>query len=98
MVGRYDEAVADFTAAMERITPTLKPYVYNLYAFRAESLRAGGRYEAAIRDYSTAIGMHPHPSYFLGRGLALRALGRVAEADEDFLRSGTNPGPIVWFD
>jgi tetratricopeptide (TPR) repeat protein len=98
MIGRYDAAIADYTAALERITATLKPYEYNFYAFRAESLRVAGRFEEAIRDYSTAIGMYPHPAYFLGRGLSLRALGRGAEADEDIRRSGTNPGPVVWFD
>lgn len=98
MVGRYDEAVADFTAALARMTSTLKPYEYNFYAFRAESLRAAGRFAEAVNDYGMAIGMHPHPAYFYGRGQALRSLGRGVEADEDLRRAGTDPGPIVWFD
>lgn len=98
MTGRYDEAVADFTAALGNIPVTLKPYEYNFYAFRAESLRASGRFEEAVSDYGTAIGMHPHPAYFFGRGLALRALGRGGEADDDIRRAGTNPGPVLWFD
>src|SRR6185369_14463293 len=45
---RYREAVADFTAAIERIPETLRPYSYNFYAFRAESLRCAGVYAEAI--------------------------------------------------
>jgi protein O-mannosyl-transferase len=96
--GRYAEAVADFTAALERITPTLKPYAYNFYAYRAESLRAAGMLADALRDFDTAIGLHPHPAYYFHRGLALRAMGRNAEAEEDFHRAGPDPGPISWFD
>src|SRR6185369_11499012 len=86
--GRYREAVADFTAAIERIPETLRPYSYNFYAFRAESLRCAGVYAEAIRDFDTAISMLPHPVYFHHRGLALKALGRAAEAESDFIRGG----------
>lgn len=97
-VGRYSEAVADFTAALGMITPTLKPYEYNFYAFRAESLRAAGRPAEAVHDFDTAIGLRPLPAYYFYRGLALRAMGRNAEAEDDFSRAGANPGPLGWFD
>lgn len=97
-VGRYSEAVADFTAALGMITPTLKPYEYNFFAFRAESLRAAGRPAEAVHDFDTAIGLRPTPAYYFYRGLALRAMGRNAEAEDDFNRAGANPGPIGWFD
>jgi hypothetical protein len=95
--GRYDAAVADFTTALGMIPPTLKAYEYNFYAFRGESLREAGRYEDAVRDFTTAIGMRTHPAYFFHRGLALKALGREIEAEEDFRRSGPDPGPVIWF-
>lgn len=97
-VGRYDAAVADFTAAIGKVTATLKPYEYNLYAFRAESFRASGRLGDAVRDFDKAIAFHPHPAYYYHRGLALQAMGRNAEADEDFRRAGSVRGPINWFD
>jgi len=96
--GRYSEAVADFTAALGMITLTLKPYEYNFYAFRAESLRAAGRPAEAVHDFDTAIGLRPLPAYYFYRGLALRAMGRNAEAEDDISRAGANPGPIGWFD
>lgn len=96
--GRYDAAVSDFTAALERMTDTLKPYSYNLYGFRAEASRMAGRHEDAVNDFSNAIAGLPHPVYFYHRALALQSLGRTAEAAEDFKRSGPDPGPISWFE
>lgn len=96
--GRYREAVADFSAAIALIPETLRPYSYNFYAFRAESLRCAGLYAEAVRDFDTAIFMLPHPVYYHHRGLALQALGRLAEAEQDFSRGGTVTYPVVWFD
>lgn len=96
--GRFEEAVIDFTAALERLPVTLQPYRYNYLAFRASSLLAAGRYEEAIQDFSAAISMLPHPVYFHHRGLALKALGRMLEAEEDFKHGGTTTYPVVWFD
>jgi hypothetical protein len=95
--GRYLDAVADFSAALDRIPPTLTPYAFNFYAFRGESFLAAGRFEEAVQDFSTAISMHPHPAYYYQRGVALKSLGINADADEDFRRAGPEPGPIVWF-
>lgn len=96
--GRYLEAVADFSAAIERLPETLQPYSYNFYAFRGESLRCAGLYAEAVRDFDTAIVILPHPVYFHHRGLALRALGREAEALKDFSTGGNVTTPVVWFD
>lgn len=96
--GRYREAAADFSAALERLTGTLQPYSYNFYAFRAESLRCAGLYAEAVRDFDTAIAMLPHPVYFHHRGLALQALGRNDEALKDFSTGGKVTTPVVWFD
>jgi len=96
--GRYREAVADFSAAIALIPETLRSYSYNYYAFRAESLRCAGLYAEAIRDFDVAISILPHPVYFHHRGLALQALGRLAEAEQDFSRGGNITYPVVWFD
>ncbi len=96
--GRYREAIADFSAAIELIPESLLPYSYNFYAFRAESLRCAGEYAAAVRDFDTAITALPHPVYFHHRGLALQALGRVDEAQKDFSIGGQLTTPVVWFD
>lgn len=96
--GRYREAVADFTSALERLPASLKPYSYNFYAFRGESLRCAGQYAEAVSDFDTAISMFPHPVYYHHRGLALQALGRNVEALKDFSIGGTVTTPVVWFD
>ncbi len=98
LIGRYDAAVADFNSAIERVTTTLKPYEYNLYAYRAESLQCADHNDLAVIDFTKAIAGLPHPAYFFHRGLALRALGRAKDADDDFRRAGPNPGQIGWFD
>ena len=96
--GRYEAAVDDFSAALEKVTETLKPYEYNLYGYRGEALRMAGRYEEAVRDFTAAIAGLPHPAYFYHRGLALKSLGRFTEAEQDFRRSGPNPGQISWYE
>lgn len=96
--GRYKEAVADFTAALGIVPPTLKPYEYNFYGLRGESYRQAGRLTEAVADFTIAIQRCPHPVYYFHRGLALRGLGRNAEAEEDFRRAGPDPGPIGWVD
>jgi len=97
-IGRYPDAVKDFTLALGLLPETLKPYQYNFYAFRGESLRSAGLLEASVEDFSRAISSFPHPTYFHHRGLALQVLGRAKEAAEDFRRSGGERGPIIWFD
>lgn len=96
--GRYSKAVADFSAAIALIPETLRPYSYNFYAFRAESLRCAGLYAEAVWDFDAAIAMLPHPVYYHHRGLALQALGRLVEAEQDFRFGGTVTYPVVWFD
>lgn len=96
-VGRYSAAVGDFTIALEMLPETLKPYQYNFYAFRGESLRKAGHLADSVNDFSIAISFFPHPAYYYHRGLALQALGRSSEANEDFRRSGAERAPIIWF-
>ncbi len=96
--GRYNLAIADFSAALERMTRSLEPYAYNLYGYRGEAYRMAGEPEKAVADFTRAIAGLPQPAYYHHRGLALRTLGRTAEAAEDFRRAGPDPGPISWYD
>jgi protein O-mannosyl-transferase len=95
--GRYDAAVADYSACLEIALSEKLPEAFNLYAFRGEALVRAGRYEEAVADLTTAIGISPHPVYFHHRGLALKGLGRMAEAEEDFRRAGTATGQVQWY-
>ncbi|NVN99438.1 MAG: tetratricopeptide repeat protein [Geobacteraceae bacterium] len=95
---RYDEAVSDFSAALDRVTPTLRPYEYNFYAFRGEAFRQGGKHSEALSDFTTAISLHQHPVYYYHRGLVLKSMGRAVDAEEDFRRAGPESGPISWFE
>lgn len=96
-IGKFNEAVDDFSRAIA-ITDSLNmPLNYNLYANRAEALRAAGRYREAERDFTIAIGLLPHKAYYHLRGLTLQALGRTAEAARDFRRAGPNPPHLDWF-
>lgn len=97
-VGRFSEAVADYSTAIEKADGDFKRYVYNLYAIRGEALRSLGRYEDAARDYSAAIGMSPHRIYYYSRGQTLQKLGRLREAEADFLIAGAANGSIgFWY-
>ncbi len=96
-VGRYEEAIEDLSRAIDKPLSVWQPYMYNLYAHRAEALRCAGQYELAIRDFTIAIAGYPHPVYFHFRGLALQAIGRVVASQEDFRQAGEEKGPILWY-
>jgi hypothetical protein len=95
--GEYSLAIEDLTKAIE-IAFSLGIYDrYNLNAFRGEACRRVHRYTEAVKEFTFAISKAPHPVYFYHRGLALRALGRIDEATEDFNRAGADTGPIDWY-
>jgi hypothetical protein len=95
---RFPEAVQDFTTALDISVRAGQPFVDNILAFRGEAHFLAGNIEAAVTDYSAAIALNPLPRYFHHRGLALQALGRTTEAEEDFQLSGGDTGRIIWFD
>ena len=96
--GRFDEAAADYTRAIEKADGNFRKYVYNIYAFRGEALRSTGRYEDAVRDFSAAIRMSPHRIYYYSRGQALKELGRDREAEGDLRIAGGAGGAIgYWY-
>lgn len=94
---KYDAAVEDFTKAIRNPVAVWLPYIYNLYAFRGEAERLAGHNENAVKDFTFAIGMLPHPIYFRLRGMALKEIGRAGEAEDDFKRAGDEVGSLVWY-
>ncbi len=97
-VGRFSEAVMDYSKAIETADGNLSRYIYNLYAIRGEAFRSLGRYEDAVRDFSTAIEMSPHRSYYFCRGQAQQQLGRGRDAAADYLIAGAASGSIgYWY-
>lgn len=95
--GKYVAALGDFDNAFRVAQEADREDVFNLIAYHGETLRAMGRHEEAIEDFSAAIKLSPHPLYYYFRGLSLQALARIAEAEEDFSRAGNNTGSIRWF-
>lgn len=93
----YDAAIKDFSAAISTAPGDWKPTIHNLYAFRGEAYRLVHRYGDAVNDFSSAILKNPQPVYFKHRALALKALGQIKESNEDFMRAGTDTGPLDWY-
>lgn len=96
--GDYSAAVDDYTACLEIALREGLPEAFNLYAFRGEAFLRWGKYDEAVRDFSAAIASAAQPLYYYNRGVALRKLGRLAEAAADFRRAGKAKGQIEWFD
>ncbi len=94
---KYDLAVQDFSQAIKNPVAVWLPYIYNLYAFRGEAERLAGNNENAVKDFTVAIGMLPHPVYYRLRGIALKEIGRAVEAEDDFKRAGDEVGPLAWY-
>ncbi|MBT0666533.1 tetratricopeptide repeat protein [Geobacter pelophilus] len=95
--GDYAAAVADYTACLDLFAQESRPEVYNLYAFRGEALALAGRYGEAVADFDRAIALFPHRLYYYQRGMALRKLGRLTEAERDLQRAGRASGQMTWF-
>lgn len=96
--GEYRAAVADYSSCIELATRYTLPDIHNVYAFRGDALSKAGYYQDAVDDFTTAISLYPHQSYFYLRGVALKSLGRMHEADEDFARAGVATGKLVWLE
>jgi len=94
--GDFTAAAADFSESIRMGYEAGHPEIYTLHAFRGEALRKGGRYAEALQEYNAAIALAALPNYFYYRSLALRALGRSGEADDDLQRSGGDRSPVTW--
>jgi tetratricopeptide (TPR) repeat protein len=96
-IGNNGAATKDFSTAIEIARQAGRDDIFNLYAYRGETLRALGQHEAAIADLTTAINLSPYPLYYYLRGSSFKALGRLAEAEEDFRLAGNQRGPLPWY-
>jgi tetratricopeptide (TPR) repeat protein len=82
-MGRYEEALADFTRAID-----LNPEFDWAVASRGETYRAMGRYEEALADFTRAIDLNPKYHWAVAsRGETYRLMGRYEEALADFTRA-----------
>ncbi len=60
------------------------PMIPLAYNNRASALKASGRLDEALADYTRAIRLMPHAGFFWNRGLARLQNEQSAEAGEDF--------------
>jgi tetratricopeptide (TPR) repeat protein len=80
--GRAAEALDSYERAL-RIRPDLP----ELFALKGEALSALGRYEEAIQAFDTVLAAFPADGETLnGRGIARMALGKLADANDDWRR------------
>ncbi len=83
VLGRYDEALADFASSMR-----LQPFYHRAYVWRGSLLRKLGRYREALADLDRAVAMDPYYSLtYFERFSALRGLGDPASAAADLDRA-----------
>lgn len=94
--GEYSRAAEDFAVAVKIAAEAGSPDVFNLHALRGDALFKGGRFAEAVDEFSAAINLRPYTNYFYHRGLALRQLGRLAEAAADALAAGNDTSRIEW--
>jgi tetratricopeptide (TPR) repeat protein len=97
---QYMAAVADYSTCLEISVQEKFPEIFqiNIYAHRGEALAGAGRYEEAVRDFTSAISGIPNPIYFYHRGMALKSLGKDKESEEDFRRAGNAKGQMRWIE
>jgi len=80
---KYDEALADFTRAIE-----LDDQYAWAIASRGETYRLLGKYEAALVDFTRAIELNDKYAWAIARrGETYQAMSRYAEALADFTRA-----------
>jgi hypothetical protein len=94
--GRYPEAAEDLKKSIEIGLKAGFTETYNLNALRGSALARAGNYQEAVDEFTQAIKIMPRPNYFFHRGNALKALGDIRGAEDDFLRAGSSVGPIEW--
>jgi tetratricopeptide (TPR) repeat protein len=77
--GRFDDAIAEYTKAIE-----LGSNFAEAYRNRGNAYRALGEVQRAIADYAEAIRLNPQDAgAYAGRALAYTALGKDREAERD---------------
>lgn len=93
---RYREAADDISVSIQMGKNAGYPGVFYLHALRGDALIKSKQYESAVNEFSEAIRLNPHGIFFYHRGIALKALGRQDEADNDFRLAGYEKGPLDW--
>ena len=79
-MGKFDEAIADFTVAIG-----VDPKDATLYYYRAAAYDENNQHDQAIADYDAAIRMTPkYANAYYGRGMARAARGDQGRAIADF--------------
>jgi protein O-mannosyl-transferase len=80
---RYDEAIADFSKAIDAY-----PDDELLYGSRAKAYYFLGKYQQALQDFDHAISLKSdNKRFYYDRALTYRALGNFTAAQEDFRKS-----------
>ena len=74
---RYDEALADYSRAIE-----LDPEEAWVIASRGETYRAMGRYDQALADYDRAIELDPAEDEFAAARTAICQLPTISDPDD----------------
>ena len=78
-IGRFQEAITDFTTAIK-----IDPNNVAAYTNRALAYRQINRNDAAMSDFNTAVSVNPrHAPAFLGRANLYRTQGLLSEAMAD---------------
>ena len=81
-LGKYNDAIADFTTAIQ-----MDPKWFDYFG-RALSYRAIGQPDAAVSDFDRAIALNGTvPAPYVYRGIVLKSEGKSAAAQDDFTKA-----------
>lgn len=89
VLGQLETAAGRLAAAGEALDRAVEraPGLAAAWGNRGVLRYAAGDLEGAVEDLSRAIGLRPEPDLYTNRAVALRALGRAAEAEADERRA-----------
>ncbi len=94
--GRYLDAAEDIAVSIRMGEEAGYPGVFYLHALRGDALSKGQQYESAIQEFTEAIRLKPYSSFFYQRGVALGAVGRNREAEDDLRQANGDSGAVDW--
>jgi protein O-mannosyl-transferase len=94
--GNFISAAEDLSVSIRMAKEAGYPGLFNLHALRGDAFSKAGRYEDAVKEFTSAVQLNPLPNYFYHRGAALKSIGSLKEAEYDFNRAGLDNGPIKW--
>ena len=93
VLGQPDPAIRDFTEALHFVPGSWSAFNERGLAnsLKGDHLAAEGKfaeaqkyYDSALADFTSAIGIVPHPVYYANRGYLLESQGKVEDAIKDF--------------